>query len=142
MRPGVYRAVGRDGQEYLLHRSASQQLGWLTDLQRDVLRQLADSERSEESLRAQADDRAGDRGVAELDGLLRQLRTGGWLHITVVHDRPAYTIEPYRPPPDPPTCEPAGDLVLSRFAVIHRSGADLLIESPRSWCARAGRSSA
>jgi len=135
VRPGVYRAVGRDGQEYLLHRSASQQLGWLTDLQRDVLRQLADSERSEESLRAQADDRAGDRGVAELDGLLRQLRTGGWLHITVVHDRPAYTIEPYRPPPDPPTGEPAGDLVLSRFAVIHRSGADLLIESPRSWCA-------
>src|SRR5438876_226 len=81
LRPGVYRAVDRSEREYLLHRSASQQLGRLTELQRSVLRQLAESECSSESLRAAARDRSGDSGVAELDGLLHRLRRGGWLHI-------------------------------------------------------------
>ncbi len=136
LRPGVYRAVDRSGREYLLHRSASQQLGELTELQRGVLRQLAESECTGESLRAAARSRGGDRGVLELDRLLGQLRTGGWLHITVVRDDlPAYTVEPYRRPADPRPDDPGADLVLSRFAVMRRSGADLLIESPRSWCA-------
>ena len=39
LRPGVYRALDRSGREYLLHRSASQQLGRLTELQRNILRQ-------------------------------------------------------------------------------------------------------
>jgi SagB-type dehydrogenase family enzyme len=136
LRPGVYRAVDRAGREYLLHRSASQQLGRLTDLERGVLRQLAQSACSGESMRAAARDRGGDGAVAELDGLLRRLRMGGWLHITVArNDRLAYTIEPHRRPSDPRPEDHAGGLVLSRFAVMRRNGADLLIESPRSWCA-------
>jgi hypothetical protein len=99
LRPGVYRAVDRAGREYLLHRSASQQLGRLTDLERGVLRQLAQSACAGESMRSAARDSGGDGAVAELDGLLRRLRTGGWLHITVArNDRLAYTIEPHRRP--------------------------------------------
>jgi SagB-type dehydrogenase family enzyme len=136
LRPGVYHAVDRRGQEYLLHRSASQRLGRLSEPQRAVVRQLAEAEHTDGSLRADARRRGGDRAVEELERLLRQLRTGGWLYITVVHDgRPAYTIEPYRRPVDPPAGAPGADLVLSRFAILHRSRADLLIESPRSWCA-------
>src|SRR5262245_25692751 len=136
LRPGVYRAVDRSGREYLLHRSASQQLGRLTERQRGVLHQLAESECSDESMRTAARIDGGDGGVAELDELLGQLRAGGWLHITVVSDeRPAYTIEPYRRPADPRPDDDATALVLSRFAVLRRSDADLLIESPRSWCA-------
>ena len=135
LRPGVYRAVDRNGQEYLLHRSASQRLGTLTELQRGALRKLAESECSGDSLRAGARG-SGDGGVEELDELLRQLRSGGWLQITVVRDdRPAYTIEPYRRPPRPRPVERPADLVLCRFAVMRRSGSDLLIESPLSWCA-------
>jgi len=119
-----------------LHRSASQRLGRLTELQRTVVRQLAESERVDESLRADARDHGGDRGEEELEELIRQLRTGGWLYVTVLHnDRPAYTVEPYRRPADPPAGKRGAALVLSRFAVMHRSGAGLLVESPRSWCA-------
>jgi SagB-type dehydrogenase family enzyme len=136
LRPGVYHAADRHGQEYLLHRSASQQLGRLTDLQRTVVRQLAEAGYADGSLRADARRHAGERGVGELDQLLDRLRTGGWLYITVVHDdRPAYTIQPYRRPTDPPVDARDADLVLSRFAVLHRAGTDLLVESPRSWCA-------
>jgi SagB-type dehydrogenase family enzyme len=136
LRPGVYRGVDRSGREYLLHRSASQRLGRLTELQRSVLRQLAESRCSGESLRAAARSHRGEAGVAELEELLDRLRKGGWLHITVVRDdRHAYTIEPYRHPADPRPEDSGACLVLSRFAVMRRSGADLLIESPRSWCA-------
>src|SRR5258708_16336138 len=79
LRPGVYRAVDRSGREYLLQRSASQQLGRLTELQRSVLRQLAEAECSTESLRAAARSRGGDSGVGELEGLLGRPRTGGWV---------------------------------------------------------------
>jgi SagB-type dehydrogenase family enzyme len=75
-------------------------------------------------------------GVAELDGILSRLRAGGWVHITVTVDgRPAYSIEPYRCPPDANPDDHQAEGVLSRFAVMRRSGAGLLIESPRSWCA-------
>jgi SagB-type dehydrogenase family enzyme len=140
LRPGVYRGADRSGQEYLLHRSASQQLGRLTEFQRGVLRQLAESDCSGEPMRAAARSSGGDRGAAELDDLLHRLRAGGWLYITVARaDRNAYTIEPYRRPPDPrpgpPPDQRRDGLVLSRFAVMRRSGPGLLIESPRSWCA-------
>jgi SagB-type dehydrogenase family enzyme len=135
LRPGVFLAAGRSGQEYLLHRSASQRLGTLTRTQRDVLHRLAGSECPAESLRAMARDAGGDAGVAELGSLLDRLRTGGWLHITVIgEDGPAYTIQPHRRPGPLPAGDGQARLVLSRFAVMHRTGADLLIESPRSWC--------
>src|SRR5258708_11323553 len=82
LRPGVYRAVDRSGREYLLQRSASQQLGRLTELQRSVLRQLAEAECSTESLRAAARSRRGDSGVGELQALLGRRRTGGWRDLT------------------------------------------------------------
>jgi SagB-type dehydrogenase family enzyme len=137
LRPGVYRAVDREGQEYLLHRSASQRLGTLTGAQQAALRELAEAARSVESLRATAAD-SGAHDAAEIQELLDLLRAGGWLHITVVRDgRPAYAIEPYRRPPiadGGQATEDTGDLVLSRFVIIHRSGPDLVLESPRSWC--------
>ncbi len=136
LRPGVYRAVDRSGQEYLLHRSSSQQLGRLTETQRKVLRQLADCENSAESPRAIPHGRGRDPSIEEVDSLLHRLRVGGWLHITVVRDdRTAYTIEPHRRPANLPPDHRGVGLVLSRFAVMRRSGADLVIESPRSWCA-------
>lgn len=136
LRPGVYRAVDRSGREYLLHQSASQHLGRLTELQRSVVRQLAESGCPGEVLRADARRCGGERGAEEVDDLLGLLRAGGWLHITVVWgEYPAYTLEPYRRPADPRPDHRAASLVLSRFAVMRRSGADLLIESPRSWCA-------
>jgi SagB-type dehydrogenase family enzyme len=135
LRPGVFLAADRSGREYLLHRSASQQLGTLTQTQRDVLHRLAGSECPAESLRAIARDAGGDAGVAGLGSLLDRLRSGGWLHITVIGgDGPAYTIQPHRRPGPLPPGDCQVGLVLSRFAVMHRTGADLLIESPRSWC--------
>jgi SagB-type dehydrogenase family enzyme len=135
LRPGVFRAVGKSGQEYLLHRSASEQLGRLTETQAVVLRKLAESDCADEALSATARDLAGDSGVAELGSLLGQLRAGGWLRIAVLADgRPAYTIEPYGRPAGAEPADGEADLVLSRFAVLHRSGSDLVIESPRSWC--------
>jgi len=146
LRPGVSLAVDRSGLAYLVHRSASQQLGALSDFQRRVLRQLAESECSGESLRAAARNGVGDGSTEELDGLVGQLREGGWLHLTVVcDDRPAYTIEPYlrpeKPRPEQPRADggrgsggSGGGLALSRFVVMRRSSTDLLVESPRSWC--------
>jgi SagB-type dehydrogenase family enzyme len=138
LRPGVFLAVDTSGQGYLLHRSSSQRLGELTQTQRSLLAQLAAAECSGESLRKVACDASGESGVAELHSLLRQLRAGGWLHIRVVRDgRPVYTIEPFRRPDRPEFGGPedrGAELVLSRFAILHRSGSDLVIESPRSWC--------
>jgi SagB-type dehydrogenase family enzyme len=135
LRPGVFLAADRSGQEYLLHRSNSQRLGMLTRTQRDVLHQLAGSKCPAGSLRAMARGAGGDAGVAELGSLLDQLRTGGWLHITVIGENgPAYTIQPHQRPGPVPAGDGQAGLALSRFAVMRRSGADLLVESPRSWC--------
>jgi SagB-type dehydrogenase family enzyme len=135
LRPGVYRAVDRSGQEYLLHRSSSQLLGKLTETQRSVLRQLAEGEYPRDSLQENTRGRNRDSDIDEPGSLLHQLRAGGWLHITVFDgDRPAYTIEPHRSPATSPPDDPEADLMLSRFAVMRRNGSDLVIESPRSWC--------
>src|SRR5260370_3487674 len=135
LRPGVFLAADRSGQEYLLHRSSSQRLGMLTRTQRDVLHQLAGSKCPADTLRAVAGGTGGDAGVAELGSPLDQLRTGGWLHISVIGQKgPAYTIQPHRRPGPLPAGDDQAGLALSRFAVMRRSGADLLIESPRSWC--------
>lgn len=65
--------------------------------------------------------------------LLDQLRNGGWLNLGVSHGGPIqYALEPLSSPP--PRGDLPDDLVLSRFAVIHRDGAEILIESPLAWC--------
>jgi len=134
LRPGIFRAADRKGREYLLHRSASQQLGRLTGTQRDVLGRLAESACSSESLREIARG-GGDGAAAELTSLLEGLRAGGWLQVTVIGDGgPAYTIQPHRRPwPEPPG-DLQADMVLSRFTVLRRGGDGLIVESPRSWC--------
>src|SRR5229473_583786 len=122
LRPGVFLAANRSGQEYLLHRSSSQRLGMLTRTQRDVLHQLAGSKCPADTLRAVAGGTGGDAGVAELGSLLDQLRTGGWLHITVIGENgPAYTIQPHRRPGPLPAGDDQAGLALSRFAVMRRS---------------------
>jgi len=64
---------------------------------------------------------------------LDRLRNGGWLKVGVSHeDSMQYALEPLRPPP--PRREPQDDLVLSRFAMIHRDGDEMLLESPLAWC--------
>lgn len=134
LRPGVFRAVDGSGQEYLVARSSSQRLGKLTETQREVLYRLAEAACSAESLQVMART-GGPVGTAELGSLLHLLRAGGWLRVTVMdNDRPAYTIAPHRRPGPMPTGGCQGDAVLSRFAVMRRSGSDLIIESPRSWC--------
>jgi len=135
LRAGVSLAVDRAGREYLLHRTASQQLGALTERQRAILRQLAEAECAVDSLRKDARTSAGESAVTELEWLLRQLRSGGWLNITVLRgDRPAYTMEPYRHPPAPCPDDNGTARAFSRFVIMRRDGSDLLVESPRSWC--------
>jgi SagB-type dehydrogenase family enzyme len=103
-------------------------------MQREVLRRLAETDCSARSLQAIAQG-GGDAGGAELRLLLHRLRTGGWLHITVIgDDGPAYTIQPHRRPGPMPAGDRHADVVLSRFAVMRRDNTDLIIESPRSWC--------
>ncbi|GAA4437821.1 SagB family peptide dehydrogenase [Actinokineospora soli] len=47
--------------------------------------------------------------------------------------RALYTLYPARRG-ERPGPRPDGDLVLSRFAVLHRAGDSLLVECPRAWC--------
>jgi SagB-type dehydrogenase family enzyme len=134
LRPGIFCAADRGGRVYLLHRTASQQLGTLTGTQRDVLDRLAESACSSESLREIAHG-GGETAAAELASLLEGLRVGGWLQITVIGDGgPAYTVQPHRRPWPTPASDLQADVVLSRFTVMRRGGDGLIVESPRSWC--------
>lgn len=49
-------------------------------------------------------------------------------------DKPLYTLYPARSVVTPGPLPSDRELVLSRFAVLHREDGGLLIESPRSWC--------
>lgn len=130
LRPGVFLAADDNGCGYLLARTSSQRLGTLTDAQRRLLRRLAETDCSSESLGA-----GSGAAQDEAESLVRRLRAGGWLHITVIGaDRPAYTILPHRRPVPEPAGDRGAEIVLSRFVVMRRGGADLLVESPRSWC--------
>src|SRR5260370_915106 len=82
LRPGVFLAADRSGQEYLLHRSSSQRLGMLTRTQRDVLHQLAGSKCPADTLRAVAGGTGGDAGGAGNPGLLGPARRAGGAHPT------------------------------------------------------------
>ncbi|MEV6034004.1 SagB family peptide dehydrogenase [Nonomuraea sp. NPDC052116] len=70
------------------------------------------------------------------DDLVQQLLRQGWLSITVEQrGHPLYTLRPHRPPPAPPPQQPAAKLCLSRFALITKQNATMVVDSPRSWCA-------
>jgi SagB-type dehydrogenase family enzyme len=70
----------------------------------------------------------------EVAELIDELAAGGWLSLTVRDDEEdRYTIVPFgRPPPRPG--RPAGSLVLSKFAVLHRDSEGFLLEHPLAWC--------
>jgi SagB-type dehydrogenase family enzyme len=134
LRPGIYRAVDRGGSEYLLHRSASQPLGQLSEPQRAILQQLAATDCSVAGLRAAAYERAGAAAVAAVNDLVDRLRAGGWLHVTVfAGDHAMYTVAPYGFPAQPQMAPDAR--VLSKFAVMRRDNDDVIVESPLAWCA-------
>jgi SagB-type dehydrogenase family enzyme len=124
------------GELWLVARSHGTSVRRTSAGQRAVLRSLADGARTWEDLCAVAAEHDGDRGPADLVPFLDQLRARGWLAITVTSGgRPVHTMEPLRPPPPaPPTAETEAGLVLSRFAVLHRDGDGLVLESPRAWC--------
>jgi SagB-type dehydrogenase family enzyme len=134
LRSGVFLAADGNGCDYLLARTSSYRLGTLTDAQRGLLRRLAENECSSVSLGAIAGSGVNS-DATEAESLVRRLRAGGWLNITVMGaDGPAYTILPHRRAAPEQADDPGAEMVLSRFAVMRRSGTDLLVESPRSWC--------
>lgn len=124
--PGVYTVIGQDDRLQLLAGSRGETFGAVQAWKRDLLQRLA----------------AGPAPVRELAtqeriaGFLAALRTGGWLETEVGREeQPLYTVAPTRRPvpASPPT--PPDELILSRFALVHRDrdSRDLVIESPLAW---------
>jgi SagB-type dehydrogenase family enzyme len=123
--PGVHCAVGEGGEVFLVARPRSGSLGRLTAEQLAMLRRL--------STACTVDDLLDDGLTMPL---LERLRSGGWLTTTVWgnDNSPLYTLRPRRrrhgagqnPVPD--------RVVLSRFAVLRRDGADVLVESAAATC--------
>ncbi|SEM92114.1 SagB-type dehydrogenase domain-containing protein [Nonomuraea pusilla] len=117
LKPGVWSAEDQQGRLHLFQRwGRCQALGALSADDRALLRSLAE----------------GPITVGPELELLKTLRAGGWLEITISrHGDALYTLCPVSPPAVP---EPvAGDLVLSRFAIMRREEAELLLESPLAW---------
>ncbi|MBN9741344.1 dehydrogenase SagB [Amycolatopsis sp. A1MSW2902] len=76
---------------------------------------------------------SGDEIPGDVSPFVDRLRRGGWLRIGVMHDDAArYVLEPLRRPPEK-TPPPPGTR-LSRFALLHRDGGEMIIESPLAWC--------
>jgi SagB-type dehydrogenase family enzyme len=122
LRPGVYSATDDRGAVNLLRFRRGTGLGVLDPRGRDVLRRLAGGPCAVADLHEVADPGA-------VAALLTALHAGGWLTTTVRwRDRPLYTVQPLRDQPLASTVD--GTVVLSRFAVLHREGADLVAESP------------
>ncbi|HEX2699952.1 MAG TPA: SagB family peptide dehydrogenase [Acidimicrobiales bacterium] len=85
----------------------------------------------------------GPSGAADqLDSLLERLDARGWLERALHHDGvPLVTVKPMvaKVAPAPAAASPPeadgdddGTVVLSRFALLHRAGSELVLESPRS----------
>ncbi|WP_264916618.1 dehydrogenase, partial [Mycobacterium kiyosense] len=70
---------------------------------------------------------------SDVDGLIGDLITGGWLRVTVRDGgNDIYCIQPFRQPSSP-SATPASP-VLSKFAVLHRDSGGFVLEHPLSWC--------
>lgn len=141
LRPGVYSATSEDGQLSLMAWPHAERLGRLTATQHAVLRELANRPASAAELVALAGSDPGGNPGGDLAGdpagvrdLLELLWRHGWLTTTVTcRGRGLYTMAPLRAAPPVPV-EIARRPVLSRFAVIRRSGDGVTVESPRAWC--------
>ncbi|GGT35083.1 SagB family peptide dehydrogenase [Streptomyces chromofuscus] len=75
----------------------------------------------------------GEPAVLQLPQLLRRLRAGGWLSVTMkTNGTPLLTFRPLGPV-GPPVLVPTGDVAdlrLSRFAVLRVEGSGMVLESP------------
>lgn len=124
LRSTVYSSVGRDGVMRLAAWPHAGSIGRLDAGQSAALRELFERP-------------CGRAELAALGGteLLDRLWRGGWVAVTVTDSgRDLFTVRPLRSPPPEPGHD-GGDLVLSRFAVLHRGdGSGLTVESPRAWC--------
>jgi len=135
LRPGVYSAVLPDGGTRLVVWQHAESFGRLSTGQEMMLRLLAQGSHSAEELYAVARDHDRLCGDDRAEDLLRRLRAGGWLTITVTYDDDQlYTLHPLRQPPGPPPDHVGLPAVLSRFAVLRRDDHGIVVESPYAWC--------
>ncbi|WP_345028554.1 hypothetical protein [Kutzneria kofuensis] len=123
--PGVHCAVGEGGEVFLVARPRSESLGRLTADQLVTLRRLATACTVDDLL---------DDGLTM--PLLERLRSGGWLTTTVWGNEnlPLYTLRPRRRRRGAGQDPVPARVLLSRFAVLRRDGADILVESAAATC--------
>lgn len=123
--PGVHCAMGEGGEVFLVARPRSESLGRLTAEQLTTLRRLANA--------CTVDDLLGDGLTMRL---LERLRSGGWLTTTVWgnDNLPLYTLRPRRRRHGAGHDAVPARVMLSRFAVLRRDGAEMLVESAVATC--------
>ena len=128
-RPGVTCVTTPTG-AVLLNPPRSQKLPRLTAGQLAALKMLNLGPANLSGLSGLTEISAPGSDVATL---IAQLVAGGWLTVTVREaDKDRYSILPFgRPPPVP---VPTPSAALSKFAVLHRDSAGLVLENPRGWC--------
>ncbi len=121
LRPGVVLTTSDDEMRVLCPQSlgrAELALGAPDPVKRALLTRLAEGGCTRHEL------------PAVEGGLVDALDAGGWLMSTVCFQgRELYTMQPRSAPTDSPR-EPVDDPVLSRFAVLRREDAQILVESP------------
>jgi SagB-type dehydrogenase family enzyme len=137
LRTGVYSVVAQGGRDvHLVVWPTAENLGQLSAGQRSVLRRLAGERLTREEICHTCCAEDGMPGDRRAERLVDRLRAGGWLTIGVRFEgRDVYTVRPLRrPPPRTARWDHTGRGVLSRFAVLRRDEASLVLESPRAWC--------
>jgi SagB-type dehydrogenase family enzyme len=134
LHPGVGVHAPADGGLLLHDRVHGTLFPALTDGQRHAIGLLRDAACRQAELLAQVGQRDGDMGAVWLLDLLARLRADGWLQVTLVRDgRELLTVIPHGPArPRRPPWRQGSAMVLSRFAVVHREGQRLVLESPRA----------
>ncbi|BBX72926.1 SagB family peptide dehydrogenase [Mycobacterium shinjukuense] len=71
---------------------------------------------------------------SDVGALIERMAASGWLTITVCDGEDRYSIVPFGQPHPRPVSPSSGSAVLSKFAVLHRDSAGLLLEHPLAWC--------
>lgn len=99
----------------------------------EAVRALAGAGLTEAELVGRAD---GDEAVAaQLQHVVQRLDARGWIEHSLRWDGVVLaSLRPVGAPlsPAPPAPDPSAPVVLSRFAFVHRDGAEMVVESPRS----------
>jgi SagB-type dehydrogenase family enzyme len=132
LRADAERKRSPEGLTSLVEGHVSAPLGKLGPALAAVVDALAEG--SEESqLVVLTTDAEGEMAVMKLQVLLRRLTQGGWLTRTVCIDGvPLATLRPvgHATPPQPPSADLSGPLVLSRFALLRAEAGTVRVESP------------